>query len=196
MAVMAMPPKAAPKYFMFFLYLNVKRRRVRNCIIAPTIKAIPTERKIPRMTDNALSVLIRSLYDNMPVTSLAIVIIASAQVAPNNSKTNDTVVEVGKPKVLKRSSRKTSVIMAASRMYMMLEKTKFSGLNIPCRAISIIPLLNEAPTKTPIAAIMRMVRREAALLPTAEFKKFTASLLTPTTKSKMASTKIKMISTR
>lgn len=38
-----------------------------------------------------------------------------------------------------------------------------------------------------------MVLNEAALAPTAEFKKLTASLLTPTIRSKTASTKRKMI---
>ena len=58
---------------------------------------------------------------------------------------------------------------------------------MPCRAMSIIPLLIVAPTNTPIDAIIKMVRKRATLAPIAEFKKFTASLLTPTTKSKTAS---------
>jgi hypothetical protein len=45
----------------------------------------------------------------------------------------------------------------------------------------------------PIPAMKRMVLNEAALAPTAEFKKLTASLLTPTIRSKTASTKRKMI---
>ena len=62
------------------------------------------------------------------------------------------------------------------------------GLKIPCRAISIIPLDNAAPTKTPTAAIAIITLKDAALAPIAEFKKFTASLLTPTDKSTMANT--------
>ena len=65
-------------------------------------------------------------------------------------------------------------------------KTYISGLNIPFRAISIIPLENVAPTKTPRAAISMIILKFAALEPIAEFRKFTASLLTPTTKSAIA----------
>ena len=59
--------------------------------------------------------------------------------------------------------------------------------------MSIMPLLIVAPQKIPIAAMTIMVRNEAALAPIAEFKKFTASLLTPTTKSKIANKKRKMM---
>ena len=47
---------------------------------------------------------------------------------------------------------------------------------------------NAAPTKTPTAAIAIITLKDAALAPIAEFKKFTASLLTPTDKSTMANT--------
>ena len=47
--------------------------------------------------------------------------------------------------------------------------------------------------KIPIPAMKRMVLNEAALAPTAEFRKLTASLLTPTIKSKTARTNRKMI---
>ena len=63
---------------------------------------------------------------------------------------------------------------------------------MPCRAMSIMPLLIVAPMKTPMAATIMMTLNEAVLAPTAELRKFTASLLTPTIKSKMASTKRKM----
>ena len=55
--------------------------------------------------------------------------------------------------------------------------------------MSIIPLLSVAPIKIPRAAMAIMVLNDAALAPIAEFMKFTASLLTPTTKSNMASRK-------
>ena len=42
---------------------------------------------------------------------------------------------------------------------------------MPCRAMSIIPLDREAPMNIPIPAMKRMVLNEAALAPTAEFKK-------------------------
>src|SRR5574344_1493714 len=44
----------------------------------------------------------------------------------------------------------------------------------------------EAPTKTPTEAMMTMVRNFVTFAPMAEFKKFTASLLTPTTRSNIA----------
>ena len=54
--------------------------------------------------------------------------------------------------------------------------------------MSIIPLDVLAPTKIPIAATSRMVRNLAALAPTAGLKKLTASLATPTERSKVANT--------
>ena len=61
-------------------------------------------------------------------------------------------------------------------------------LKIPLRATSIIPLEVTAPKNTPKLAIIMMFLTEIALEPIAEFKKFTASLLTPTTKSTIAKT--------
>jgi hypothetical protein len=46
-----------------------------------------------------------------------------------------------------------------------------------------------APIPTPILATIIMVRRRAALELKAELRKFTASLLTPTTRSKVAKRK-------
>ncbi len=65
------------------------------------------------------------------------------------------------------------------------------GWRIPLRAISIIPLLAVAPMKTPTAATMMMVLKLVTLAPTAGLRKFTASLLTPTIRSKTARTKRK-----
>lgn len=59
---------------------------------------------------------------------------------------------------------------------------------MPFLATSIMPLEKMAPTATPTLATIMMVLKEMALEPIAEFKKFTASLLTPTTKSAMAKT--------
>ena len=42
-----------------------------------------------------------------------------ATAAPNNSKTIETVVEVGIPKVLKTSNNNISVIITAIKMYIM-----------------------------------------------------------------------------
>ena len=57
---------------------------------------------------------------------------------------------------------------------------------VPCT--SIIPLLKAAPANTPTAAIVTIVLYFATRAPMAEFRKFTASLLTPTTRSDTART--------
>jgi hypothetical protein len=49
-----------------------------------------------------------------------------------------------------------------------------------------MPLEKVAPMKIPILATIIMVFLVATLEPIAEFKKFTASLLTPTTRSAVA----------
>jgi hypothetical protein len=51
----------------------------------------------------------------------------TAMAAPNSSKTMDTVVEVGRPKVLKRSSSRISVIMTARNMVISSSITKNWG---------------------------------------------------------------------
>ena len=58
--------------------------------------------------------------------------------------------------------------------------------------MSIIPFDMEAPTKIPIAATAIITLKGAAFAPIAELRKLTASLLTPTDKSKMAMRKIKI----
>jgi hypothetical protein len=98
----------------------------------------------------------------------------------------ETVVEVGMPKVLKKSSNRMSVIITAMNMNMISSKTNSPGLKIPFRATSIIPLDDMAPNAIPTLATIIMVLNEIAFDPMAEFKKLTASLLTPTTKSVMA----------
>ena len=62
---------------------------------------------------------------------------------------------------------------------------------MPWRAISIMPLLMAAPMNTPTEATARIRLNDAARDPMAEFRKFTASLLTPTERSKIASRKRK-----
>jgi hypothetical protein len=69
---------------------------------------------------------------------------------------------------------------------MISSKKKSSGLKIPFLATSMRPEENTAPTKTPKPATTRIVRIGTALEPIAEFRKFTASLLTPTTRSAIA----------
>ncbi len=66
---------------------------------------------------------------------------------------------------------------------------------MPWRAMSIIPLLIAAPINTPMAATIITRLKEAAREPIAEFRKFTASLLTPTDRSNTAS-KNKKITTQ
>ena len=107
--------------------------------------------------------------------------------APSSSKTRETVVEVGNPNVLKTSSRITSVSITARKRSIMSENWNIPGWKIPFRATSIIPLEVSTPTMIPNVATHIMVRREAALEPMAEFRKFTASFDTPTTRSETAS---------
>ena len=77
--------------------------------------------------------------------------------------------------------------MTARNIIMISEKINISGLNIPFRATSIIPLDDIAPKATPKLAIIINVLNETTFDPIAEFKKLTASLLTPTIKSAIAS---------
>ena len=108
--------------------------------------------------------------------------------APNNSKIMETVVEVGKPKELKISNNIISAIITARKMIITSLKLNMLGTKIPLLAISIMPPENMAPTNTPTLATIMVVLKEIAFDPTAEFKKFTASLLTPTIKSITANT--------
>ena len=93
---------------------------------------------------------------------------------------DNTVVEVGRPKELNMSSSRTSVTMTAKKMTMISLKVNICGLKTPLRAISIMPLEKVAPMRTPRLATIMIVLKEAMREPMAEFRKFTASLLTPT----------------
>ncbi len=62
--------------------------------------------------------------------------------------------------------------------------------------MSIMPLLIAAPMKTPMEAIISTRLKDAAREPIAEFRKFTASLLTPTERSNTASMNRKIITQR
>ncbi len=162
-------------------------RRVINCTIVPKKNAMATDKNMPSITDKAFSVFIKSSRRSGR-SSPCIFSIATAKDAPSKAKTIDTVVEVGIPKELKISRSIISATITAMKIQITSKNEKCSGLNMPWRAISIIPLLITAPMKTPIAAMVRIVLNDAALAPSAEFRKFTASLLTPTNKSKIAST--------
>ena len=67
---------------------------------------------------------------------------------------------------------------------------------MPCRAMSIIPLEVEAPIKMPTAATAKITLNFAARAPAAGARKFTASLATPTLKSKIAKIKRKPSTTK
>ena len=65
--------------------------------------------------------------------------------------------------------------MTAQKITITSLKVSISGTNTPVFAISIIPELKVAPSSTPALATV-----------TAEFRKLTASLETPTKRSQMA----------
>ena len=88
--------------------------------------------------------------------------------------------------MLKKSNNNISVIITAINIIMISENNNISGLKIPFLATSIIPLENTEPTNTPKLASIIIFLTEIAFEPSAEFKKFTASLLTPTTRSPIA----------
>jgi hypothetical protein len=111
----------------------------------------------------------------------------TATAEPNNSNTKETVVEVGKPKVLKTSSKITSVIMTAKNNIMISGNVNLLGKKTPLLAISIIPPENKDPKRMPTLATVRITQRGAALEPILELRKFTASFDTPTTRSNTAS---------
>ena len=67
---------------------------------------------------------------------------------------------------------------------------------MPCRATSIMPALITEPTSTPMDAMKMTVLNFATLAPMAEFRKFTASLLTPTNRSNTANTSRKTTITK
>jgi hypothetical protein len=84
---------------------------------------------------------------------------------------------------LNKSNIRISVIITDKKIIIISLKKKASGLNIPFLAISIIPLEDRAPMATPRLARIIIFLNEITLEPIAEFRKFTASLLTPTIRS-------------
>ena len=95
------------------------------------MKAIATEQKIPIITDRAFSVFRRSSKPNVPVSSATIFSSASTHVPPSNSKTIDTVVDVGSPNELKMSNRMTSVTITARNMHISSFMENISGWKMP-----------------------------------------------------------------
>jgi len=94
---------------------------------APTVNAINTDSKIPVMMARAFSELMYSESSRMEPPMLLIFTTETATAEPSNSKTMETVVEVGIPNVLNMSSIITSVIITARKMTMISEKTNMSG---------------------------------------------------------------------
>lgn len=78
--------------------------------MVPTVKAMATERRMPVTISNALSVLMKS-HTVSVIWSLEILKRAVATAAPRMPNTRETVVEVGRPNVLKVSRRITSLII-------------------------------------------------------------------------------------
>ena len=163
-------------------------RRENHITTQPQVKATATEQKIPEMMVSDFELLIYS--PRLRATSAPpsyMVNSATTTAAPSNSNTRDTVVEVGKPKVLNKSSRMTSVSITARNNIITPWKLNCDGINTPLRAISIIPPESDAPSTIPTAATASTTPRRAALQPTAEFRKLAASFDTPTTRSNTAS---------
>ena len=112
---------------------------------------------------------------------------AAAIALPNSSNTIETVVDVGSPRELNASSKTMSAIITAKKIIITSAKLNICGWKMPDRAISIMPEEKVAPSSTPNVATHIVVLKLAMRDPMAEFKKLTASLLTPTNKSKQAS---------
>ena len=194
-AVAASPPKMPIFHFSPGpLYENVKTSLAIYWTTVPKKKAIATDTKIAIIIDSALPVFIISImltpWSENDLTR------AIANVPPRSSNTIDTVVDVGRPRVLNTSRRMTSDIITARKMNITSRNENIDGWKTPCLATSIIPLLIEAPRNTPAAATIIMVLNVATRAPMAELRKFTASLLTPEIRSKTARTKRKAVKPR
>src|SRR5690606_30858236 len=108
------PLQIAPRYLNVLLYLKENISRDRYIINEPTTKAIAIETNIPLIIASALPLLIYSPR-LLPESVVQIETSATATAAPNNSKTRETVVDVGNPKVLNRSSSIMSVSITARK---------------------------------------------------------------------------------
>ena len=81
------------------------------------------------------------------------------------------------------------MIITARKITINSSIVKREGVKMPFLATSIIPLEKTAPRKMPALDMIGTVRIEATFEPMAEFRKFTASLLTPTIRSTTARAK-------
>ena len=157
------------------------------CTTVPATNATATEIRMPEMIVSDRELLMYSATSASDLPSASSVKAAAASAMPSNSNTIDTVVEVGRPSELKVSSRIMSVTITAKKITMISLKVNICGLKTPERAISIIPEEKVAPNITPMLATNIVVLNEAMRHPRAELRKLTASLLTPTNRSKTAS---------
>src|SRR5690606_39308636 len=107
--------KTTPNCFSKFSNMNVISERAANCTITPPVKAIKMDRNIPEIMETVLSMLmyfITSPIDSFFSTAKRIPMIIDA---PNNSKTMETVVEVGRPNEL-RSEEHTSELQSRENL--------------------------------------------------------------------------------
>ena len=86
------------------------------------LNATTTESNIPDIIASALSELIYSPKSAAVCPNSFILIMDIATADPKSSNTIDTVVDVGKPSVLKTSSKTTSVSITARNMIIISEK--------------------------------------------------------------------------
>ncbi len=87
------------------------------CTKAPIENATTTDSRIPKMISVAFAVFMYCPKSAIVCESEVLIFIKDIiTAAPNNSKTIDTVVDVGIPKVLKKSNSRMSVIITAIKM--------------------------------------------------------------------------------
>ena len=104
MQVMAIPANIPTFNCEFLLYVNVNKSLESHCTRKPKTNATATDRNIASIIVSALSEFSSSFrvssVPSAPTAPRATFTIASANAPPNNSNTNDTVVDVGIPRVL------------------------------------------------------------------------------------------------
>ena len=153
----------------------------------PKMKATIIDANIAEINLNAPAELMYSLNSStVSGGDVQILNNATNTAAPNSSKISDTVVDVGKPKVLNTSNIITSQIITARKIIITSWKVNIPGSKTPLRAISIKPFDVSVPAIMPREATIRTTHRAATLEPMLELRKLTASLATPTVRSTTA----------
>ena len=169
MAVNAMPHHIYPTREKTFWYLKVNISLVIHTTIEPTINAIATDIRMPDMITSVLPELIKRPMSCAINSSLPLILtVATAIADPRRPKTSDTVVDVGRPNVLKRSRRMTLANITPRNSIITSENVNSAGLNTPDRATSIMPLEVRAPIMIPTEATSIITQYGAALEPRAE----------------------------